>query len=1294
MNTWNSIGTITAIVEPRIGYQVAEDPNNSATITILDDNAKDVVSILPIESPIVEMEKAKFHIFKPNSVNEDLWINLKVTQFGKYIHDHQPTSVLIPSGKSSVKLEIQTISDSKFQTPGTISVELIDGDGYEINTAPLNTATIKVFDDDGRLGVSIIATETRIHEGETAQFQILTDWSFAEDQEIFYNVITRGEFLSEVVPASIKLDRFKKAAFLNINTQEDGNQNTNGSITVTLNVSENYRVARVPHNSATVYIQDSNIPELSIDLVGSNEIYEGQDIQYRITSSIPMIKNMVAKVSLQYANESQNNSIAKLVILAGETEGILTIATEDDEIDELVETITATLVATTDYLITDSSDHFATVLVNGEELPVVSVETNSTAVTEGESVEFIVSSLSVPKSTFLVNLNISETDNFLINNESIEVELTSELQEDTISVDIVDDFIVEPDNEIVATILTSDAYEIDQNGIAASVTIVDNDQPEISIFAQENTVVEDSTATIEFFATNTSYQGLTINISILETGSFLTEEIPTSVELGSGLTTSELVIQFDDDDVAEVNGKLEIVLIAGVGYSIAQSPLDAASVVIQDNDESSLDSISIAADHELVLESETPSFTLTARQSSESPRIINLTASDSFPFDSQLSTQFQVTFPALTQIHTFAAPHQDDQLFQSNKQVFVQINSGPDYSIAPNASIASITIIDDDSPTGIAIIPTLPTINEGEIASFQIHTDVAISTDRTISIEVTLDEFLLTTPLIENIILPANETWVELTIPTIDDQDFRDDSILMIEILASQLSEPDYEVANTNSSAAILIQDNELSEYSISGDERVNEGDSFNITVHAKTIQPFDRQLILESYESHNVLVSAGDITVVVPAGSDSVAGEIYTQEDSIDEPNSLVTTSIKASDDYRISGSGLVETLVIDDDLVTVSLIADATQIEEGNSVEFEVSLSPSIQEQVNVLLETEGEISVDQALGTYQLGHNESLTLQTERIESYTDNSEIHLTILPGNGYTVPDEPNDKMVVKVVDLDIPEGFSILAAADSIEEGSPAKFKINLNPLPTYPARVFLNLEESGNMLASTKTRTISFIQQSAIEFEVETVDDDVAEVGSTITAYLTADYTQFRDYPISSTAKIATIEVTDNDTPRGVSIYSYHNSVLEGESIKFEIVTSEPFTNSQTIPISISQTGKYLAADLPDEIIFAANEKSVQLKIPSVDDLEYESIGGITVTLESGNNYVLGKSFSSTVAIRDNEIVKGVSIRALKSSIAEGDSAPFLISVSEFFIEDRVINLQISQVGDFLTAGFSETF
>ena len=1299
-----SFGIITAILQPKSGYQIAESPSDTASITVLDEDSSDVVSIFPVDETIVEWGDAVFRVISSNPVPNDLEVFFRVSQVGDFIFVGGsysiPESVVIAAGDISADLVIYTATDYVFEAPGAITVELINAEGddlsnntYTISKNPYNSATIRVLDDDKPAGISIIAAQSSIQEGETAQFHILSGRPFTTDREINVRVEKRGDFLSGTLPNSIKLSQFASSTILNIDTQDNGILNSDGSLSVSILPGENYTVARIPAHTTSMIVNDNTIPELSIHSIDES-LNEGENIQFRVVSSIALPENLSVEVSLQYSNENQNINHTNIFMSAGETEGILTIETQDDSVLAPDIEVTATLLSGQGYTISDDSNHFATAIIEDNELPVVSITSNTPTAIEGESIELTIASQLTLKSNLLVNVSLTETGDFLTGNQVIEVELTPELRESVITIDLIEDAVNEAASNIVATIESASSYDIDPNNFSTTIIANDNDQPEISISTQESTVVEDSTATFEISANTTFYQDLTINLLSTATGDFLTDTLPTNIELNTESLTTDFEIQLDNDDSAEPDGMISITIAEGDGYLVATTPNDSVSIVIQDNDELPLDSIGITADVDSIDETRFIPLTLTASQASDDLREVNIRIGDAFPFNLETSFVYPVPFPASQLTHSFEFPVFDDQNFRPHARLYFGIEPGSGYSVSPISSLASIQVFDNDAPSGISVIQVGRVIEEGEVATFQIRSDQSVPFDRVIAVAVTLDDVLLTDPVIDSIVLPANESWTTLTIPTIDDAEDGTTKVLAVSIQASPVSPPEYEVTSVYSIAEVNVEDNDLSTYSISSNPNITEGDILEFTITATVTQNFDREIDIEVIDERSALTGIIPTSVTLPANASSVTELIITVDDTIDEPDNAITISIAESDDYQIVvGEESTEILVADNDVVAISLSSDATQIDEGGTVTFSIVQIPDTQSPVNVLLEAEGVSVSSQNLGTHQLNANDTLVVQTDRNQAYTGDGVISMTILPGAGYTVPNEPGNKIELPVVDLDIPTGFSILAASNNIEEGSTAKFKVRLNPTPTYQARINLNIDETGNMLASTKPYYVTFNQQSEVTFEVETIDDDQAESNSEISVTLSPVQTRSTSHSIVPDFKTASVIVTDNDTEQGISIFPFHNTVQEGDTIKFEIITSQPFSNSQTIPITINQIGDFLIGNLPNEVTLGASESSTLLVIETEDDNEYEINGGVTITLVAGDDYELGESFTSSVAIRDNEIVSGVSIRTLTNTITEGENISFLISSSESFVETNAIDLQINQVGDFLASEIPET-
>ena len=73
-----------------------------------------------------------------------------------------------------------------------------------------------------------------------------------------------------------------------------------------------------------------------------------------------------------------------------------------------------------------------------------------------------------------------------------------------------------------------------------------------------------------------------MNVSVTETGSFLTGSAPSQVTIAAGSVAASLILVTTNDAVGEANGTIEAKVLSGAGYSVG-SP-SSASVTARDND--------------------------------------------------------------------------------------------------------------------------------------------------------------------------------------------------------------------------------------------------------------------------------------------------------------------------------------------------------------------------------------------------------------------------------------------------------------------------------------------------------------------------------------------------------------------------------------------------------------------------------------------------------------------------------------------------------------------------------------
>ena len=170
----------------------------------------------------------------------------------------------------------------------------------------------------------------------------------------------------------------------------------------------------------------------------------------------------------------------------------------------------------------------------------------------------------------------------------------------------IDDEIYETDGVVAATILASPHYDVTPSYQTATVAILDNDHPAISINGT-GTILEGENAEFELLSTLAPLTNLRINLAVSAVGEFLTASTITHTIFATNSTNSLLTIPTLDDDEDEYHGTIQVEILPGIGYKVAVGDTSSASIVINDNDDPI---ISIGAENFLVDEGESVVFRL------------------------------------------------------------------------------------------------------------------------------------------------------------------------------------------------------------------------------------------------------------------------------------------------------------------------------------------------------------------------------------------------------------------------------------------------------------------------------------------------------------------------------------------------------------------------------------------------------------------------------------------------------------------------------------------------------------
>ena len=287
------------------------------------------------------------------------------------------------------------------------------------------------------------------------------------------------------------------------------------------------------------------------------------------------------------------------------------------------------------------------------------------------------------------------------------------------------------------------------------------------------------------------------------------------------------------------------------------------------------------------------------------------------------------------------------------------------------------------------------------------------------------------------------------------------------------------------------------------------------------------------------------------------------------------------------------------------------------------------------------------------------------------------MKLTQIDSQEATVYVADNDEIIV-----------SINANNSMIEEGDPAEFVFSTSSaLPAEGLFLTLELNQIGDFYSGTSEREIhltSVVDGNSVPIPIiSTIDDTVYESHGMITATLKPN-TGYTVAP--APANTATIEVKDNDTPKGISIIAATNSITEGETAEFQIRATEKLNQTRTIFLDIQQTsGEFLTSTPSHWIDLPPNQLSQTFELATIDDIITEEDGEVSVRIVDGPKYNVNPNYNlANITITDNDLpLLGI---VAESDYEEGETAVYAIYATASVSKDLHVNLGWEETGDFV--------
>ena len=1294
-------GTLYLTMLAGEGYNL--DPTTFQTSVTIEDNDFNIVSIATESASVTEGVDlfSAIHVnINPPIPDQDIQANLEYHVIGDFFSFgtfnqsdrigfgaewKKQFHVTIPAGQSQLTHSLEFDDDDEFEGSGQFAVRLLDGEDYTVSTTN-NRSLTQIFDDDAPIGISIYPIGSdELLEGETAVFEIRSDTVLNQSIEIYLDISETGQTITGIIPTKVTIPKGQDWTRIEIQLDDDTVTETESQLEVRVLPGPNYTVT-AEFFEAYVSIFDNDLPTISITSLGT--VNEGDDALFEITA-IPAPQdyftvdfNLTEEGNFLVSHPSQYVDMEPLQETA-----IVSVQTENDDVFELNGAIIATISENYQHQISQTAGQ-ARVIVEDDDTPTgISILAELNSIAEGEEAIFQIRS-DIP-STIARQIGIELVGNSaqLVYSYPEFVTLLPGTTESQLILRTINDAIYQPDQQIVVQLVENSGIELVDSYTKATVELLEDDGPEVSIIALSESPIREGE--LVEFKLSTQYplsQDLTVILNSEIPVNLTSETVPSSLTISADTNSSILQIQTDLDELYEEDAEISLKLVDSSDYKIGIGR-DHASIQVID---SNLPTATISSSVSEILEGGELELSVQL-----TPALVYDEAEVSIKHEFNNDGLIQVEWKTLTFTegdselrYTLTIPNNFQR--ELNKNVTATLvptwnttEETSNYRLEAESSSVNVTILDNDSPTGISVYALTDSVSEGEAAIFQLRSNTPFTEAQTFQLRVFGSDDLINHSQYFDWELTANQRQSTITIPTLDDEIFSTNGKITLQVLPSQ----GYEVAKINSSATLSIIDNDfLPGISIVAEKAViTEGEAIRFLIRAGEISSNDRTILLQNEIVGNFIATTIPATTFLSAGNQETVYSIPTINDTVPEIGGAVTITLATNPDYTITQANSSASVnILDDDTpLGISILPITERVVEGEMAEFQISTSsPYVDDtDVNILVTGTGDFFVNpdgiQTVSIPALEEFVVVKIPTVDNSIYQLDGEVRAEIKSGEKYTVSITNNQASIV-VQDNDLP--IVSIAGSTSIEEGEDIPIRIEASTEPLRDLSIALAVSQTGDfLLKSTPNHIVLPAGQRAITEQMTTYDDLEDELDGEISVTIQSG----AGYSVADTPNDRIITtISDNDL-NTISISASSVTITEAETAEFIVHSTLPVTTSFPVNISLNQLGQFIDNLITEQTItFEVGDEANRIEIDLVDDEILEVNGQLTAQITSGDDYVIAASPNNVaiIELRDND-TPILSITGT-TPIEEGETAEFVITSTE--VAQQPIQIQVSAAID----------
>ena len=1187
-----------------------------------------------------------------------------------------PASLTLTAGQSTAALTLRAIDDA------------IDDDGEEIEVTATyggQTAqdTVTITDDDAAT-LSVTANPDAIAEaGGTSTVAVSTGGvTFVDDQTIaltYAGTAAKGTDY-EAPPATLTLTAGDHTVTLTLTAKDDTFDDDGETIEVT--AGHGGQTAQ-----DTVTITDDDDPALSVAAV-PDEIAEAGGRSTVTVSTGGVTFTTVQTIRLAYAGTAGSGTDyeappATLTLTAGQSTATLTLTAKDDTIDDDGETIEITAEhggKTAKETVTITDDDAVTLSVTADPDEIAEAGGTSTVTVSTGGVTF------ATNQTIALAYAGTATKGTDYEAPPASLALTAGQSTATLTLTAKDDAI--DDDAETIEITARHGPEMAQD----TVTIIDDDAVTVSI-ADAGTVVEGGTARFVVSLSTTSTKQVSVTYmtadgTAQQPGDY-TELPSTTLEFAPGNTRKTISVATEDDALDEDDGETFTVTLKNAVNATLQD--DEAQATIDDNDgepELSLQSVTRS------LAESGGSMTFTVNLNAASGKTVTVdyttvadTATAGVDFATTAGT---LTFTPGVTLLSIPVPIQPDTLNEANETFKLRLSDAENATLAGGGTTldATGTIVDDDALRA-RISEHADSVPEGTAATFTVTLSSTPS-----GVESTADVVVVytvggtatsadyTAPSDLKLTIDSGESSGTITIPTSTDG-VLDPGETIVVTLTSASTAGTVTVDTTAVTTTLVEQDIETVSVTAA---TATEGAAANFVV---TLSGAVSSAVEVTYAtSDGTAVAGSDYTRTDDTLTFSVSGSrqqtiaVDTTDDTLNEATEDFTLTLTSITQVAGLGLGTASATgeITDNDALSATVSADATDVDEGSAATFTVNLTAGIESTAPVEVRytlggtaSSADYTAPSGALTIATGASRgTITIRIEDDEVVDPGETLEVTLSTATTATRTVTVDTTAVASTTITDTDTVTVAIANAESVAEGETASFVVTLSGAVSSAVEVVYQTsdgtaEEGSDYTRAADTLTFSVGGSRQQTIAVDTTDDTLNEASEKFTLTLTS-VTQVAGLSLGTAS--ATGEITDNDA-LAATVSAAATDVDEGSAAKFTVSLTAGIESTAPVEVRYTLGGTarrddYTAPTGPLTIATGASSGTITIAI--ADDEVVDPGETLEVTLSAATTatrtVTVDTAAAASTTITDTDTAK-ISI-ADAGTVDEGDAASFEVKMS----------------------------